>query len=479
MPARSSTLDPARAWEPAPPEQWNRKWAAHLYRRAAFGFPPGAVATETPAWQALQQAVDRGPDAAVDELLAGGPEQSRYNELMDSLGERIAGSVGRASPFGQTLETDKLQGWWLYRMLHAPHPLLERMTLFWHDHFATSIAKVGKATWMFRQNRLLRRHALGQFRPLLHGISRDPAMLDWLDADSNIKGRPNENFAREIMELFSLGVGHYTEADIREAARAFTGWSIADGEFYFNESLHDDGEKTVLGRTGRWTGDDVVDILLEQPATARFLIRKLYRLFISESESPSEALIEPLADRFRQSGYDIRDCVGTILRSRLFFSEQAYRQRVKSPVEYTIGLLQSFDTSVPMQQLAQAMDGLGQSLFAPPTVKGWDGGRNWLNSATLLARHNLAAKLLLGGEEDTELSRSIDPLPLVQEFAADDPAARAEFLLNMLLQGDISQQARSKLLRFATRKTTEDESEEDRLRQVTHMIVLMPEYQVA
>ena len=206
-------------------------------------------------------------------------------------------------------------------MLHGGHPLREKLTLFWHNHFATSLAKVQDPALMFRQNCLLREHALGRFGPLLQAISRDAAMLVWLDSNSNVKGKPNENYARELMELFSLGVGHYTEKDIREAARAFTGWRT-DGEgFAFDARLHDGGPKTVLGQTGAWDGGDVVRIVLEQPAAARFLVRKLYHFFVSEKAVPPDALLEPLCESFRKSDYDIAALVRTILASRHFYSD--------------------------------------------------------------------------------------------------------------------------------------------------------------
>ena len=232
---------------------------------------------------------------------------------------------------------EQLRGWWLYCMLHGGHPLREKMTLFWHNHFATSLAKVQNPALMFGQNCLLREHALGQFGPLLQAISRDAAMMVWLDSNSNIKGKPNENFARELMEFFSLGVGHYTEADVREAARSFTGWRTDGAGFALDAQLHDCGLKTVLGQTGAWDGNDVVRIVLEQPAAAQFLVRKLYHFLISENAVPPDSLLEPLCESFRKSDYDIAALVKTMLASRHFYSNHAFRQRVKGPVEYVLG----------------------------------------------------------------------------------------------------------------------------------------------
>src|SRR5947209_7509927 len=250
---------------------------------------------------------------------------------------------------------------------------------------------------MFEQNKTLRKYALGKFRPFLLDMSRDPAMLIWLDSNSNIKGKANENYAREVMELFSLGVGNYTETDIREAARAFTGWHTEDDAFEFNRRWHDDGKKTVLGQTGNWNGDDVVRILLAQKACAAFLVGKLYSFLISEAQEPPKALLAPLAEALRKSDYDLAACVRTILSSRLFFSEHAYRQRIKSPVEFVLGAVKAVtEGAVPQLVLVPRLEAMGQPLFAPPNVKGWQGGRAWLNTSTVLARQNFAQALAMG-----------------------------------------------------------------------------------
>lgn len=299
MPRTLSTLNPAEAWQTASPKSWNLKWASHLYRRAAFGAPPRSLDDMTPAWERLQLAIKQGPEKSIDAILAGGPGQKDFDDLTDSIGNSIARSSNASNQFSAA-QSEKLQGWWLYRMLNTPHPLKERCTLFWHNHFATSVSKIAKHELMFQQNQLLRKHALGRFGSLLHAIGRDPAMLIWLDSNSNIKGRPNENYGRELLELFSLGEGNYTETDIKEAARAFTGWSTSGGKFVFNAHLHDSTSKTVFGQSGTFDGDEVVDIVLKQPAAARFLVGKLFREFISEAERPPAKLIEPLAEQLRK-----------------------------------------------------------------------------------------------------------------------------------------------------------------------------------
>ncbi|MBY0513627.1 MAG: DUF1800 domain-containing protein, partial [Gemmataceae bacterium] len=382
-------LDPAdawRPWAPTPADPWSRKWAAHLFRRAAFG----------PSRDDLAAAEKLGPAGTLDLLMTGRPGSDVTARTLADIGRVAAGRGDNG---------EQLRGWWLYAMLHGGHPLREKLTLFWHTHFATSINKVRDAAVMFRQNELFRTHALGTFGPLLQAVGRDPAMLVWLDSNSNVKGKPNENYAREVMELFALGVGNYTETDIREAARAFTGWHTDGDAFRFNAALHDDGPKTVFGKTGNWDGGDVVRLVLERPACAKFLVGKLYTFLVSE-EPPPAALLDPLADTFRKSDYDVAALVRTVLGSRLFYSEHAFRKRIKGPVEYVLGAVQAVyrrlpETDpeyrpVPQQVLVRRLAAMGQVLFAPPNVKGWPGGRAWLNTATVLERSNFAAALASG-----------------------------------------------------------------------------------
>jgi hypothetical protein len=460
-------LKPEEAWQPAPAEQWNLKWAAHLYRRAAFGVPPrrGQTDREATSWDLIERSVQQGREASIEELLSGGPGQEAFDKLLDGLGRRFAGNDA---------QLDRLQAWWLYRMVHTPHPLRERMTLFWHNHFATSVAKVRRLPLMLAQNQLLREHALGRFRPLSEAIGRDPAMLIWLDGANSVKGQPNENYARELFELFSLGVGNYTETDIQEAARALTGWRLEGERAAFAAERHDDGQKTIFGQTGNWGDSDVVRIVLAQPAAARFIARALFRQFISEAETPPDALIEPLAEQLRQGDYDIAGCVRTILHSRIFSSEHAWRARVKGPVDYVVGLLRKIDASVPVEVLATSMDGIGQSLFAPPNVKGWEGGQAWLNSATLVSRHNLAWRLV--GGQDPQFRSRVDVSRLAAKHAGDEH--RVAFFLKLFVDDDVSEESRKLLEEFA-KKDSKGNDERLRLAELVHTILVMPEYQLA
>lgn len=466
-------IDPTQAWRPWKPsrkEPFDLKWAGHLYRRATFG----AHLTD------LRKAVETGLDSTLQSLLQGAPNDDERQRFLITTGERIA---AQNNPY-------QLRGWWLYSMVHTTHPLREKMTLFWHNHFATSIGKVMRATLMLEQNRLLRQHALGKFEPFLQAMSKDPAMLIWLDSNSNVKGKPNENYAREVMELFSLGVGNYTEKDIQEAARAFTGWHT-DGEskFDFVERLHDEAEKTVLGRTGNWNGDDVVRICLEQKACPYFIVRKLYRFFISENAVPPDRLLEPLAEQYRKSGFDTGALVRTILGSRHFFSPHAYRQRIKSPVEFVLGAVHDIGQKlVEPRSLVGQVDNLGQTLFAPPNVKGWEGGQAWLNTATVLARYNFAQSLTTGsgrvnlGENPVEMPAvgvAIDPAALVRREKLTEPEAILNFLAELLLQGDLREAARAKLLGFLKEGNPGDAALSQRVRETFHAIMTLPEYQLA
>ncbi|MCH7729793.1 MAG: DUF1800 domain-containing protein [Planctomycetes bacterium] len=466
MAADLTSIDVAEAWKPVEGLDWNVKWAAHLFRRAAFGYPPLGFFPSPSSWTALEYAVKQGMEACVDQLVEGGLGHVPFNKMMDRSGRETAG----------TKDLERLQGWWLYRMMFTPHPLEERMTLFWHDHFATSNAKIKDLSLMLDQNKLLRKHSLGSFRTMLNDIGRNAAMILWLDSNSNVKGKPNENYAREIMELFTLGVGNYTEEDIKEVARSFTGYDTHDGKFYFEADEHDVGEKTVFGQTGKWGGDDVVRILLEQPAAARFIVRKLFHEFVNDYQAPPDDLIEPLAKQFRESDYDIKVPLRTIFRSRLFYSDAAYRSRVKSPVEYILGIVNAFYAVVPMQELAASMDGMGQALFAPPNVKGWDGGKVWLNSSTLLARHNIAWRLVGGGSN--LLEKRIDPSKLVSNHGKKKPQEQIEFLLDLLLQGDASKAAKQKLIALAKFGGLPKNQQKKQLRELTHNILLLPEYQL-
>ncbi|MBS0321790.1 MAG: DUF1800 domain-containing protein [Proteobacteria bacterium] len=294
----------------------------------------------------------------------------------------------------QLTEGLALRGWWIEEMLATPSPLTERMTLFWHNHFVSSQQKVRVARLMYRQNATFRANALGNFGTLLHAASKDAAMVVYLDSVQNRKGTPNENFAREVMELFTLGEGHYSEQDVKEAARAFTGWSLerGTGDFTFRPRLHDDGIKVVLGTRGNLDGDQVLDILLAQPSTATFVTTKLWREFVSPD--PDAADVARIAAHFRASRYDIKVALRDLLTDDAFYAKANRATLTKSPVDIVVGTLHTLgiDPAQPAP-FAVIAAGMGQNLFAPPNVKGWPGGEDWINTNSLLARKQFLLRI--------------------------------------------------------------------------------------
>lgn len=451
-------IDPNWAWEAYEPDRktpWNRQRAAHLYRRVAFGG----------TWQQVEAAIAAGPQATLDVLL-GDQDKSAIEAFYASARQQAKALLG-------TGNLQNLPAWWLSVMIRTPAPVLERVALVWHGHFATSAAKVQDAGLMLAQNELIRQHALGKFQPLVLGMARDPAMLLWLDSATNKKAHPNENFAREVMELFCLGLGCYTEDDIKEAARAFTGWEVRHREFTFNDFQHDEGDKSVLGQRGNWNGEDIVRILLEQPAAAQFLVGKFYRVFISETADPGDDVIEALAAGYREHDYDALWLMRRMLGSNLFYSEYALGQRVKSPVEMGIGLLRSFGLETNTYALAEELRQQGQAVFYPPNVKGWDGGREWINSAALLSRVNLAWALLSGA--DNRFGSAPDLETLATDCGCATPAEQANWLAELLLGAPLEQDVQVRLTALAADAT----QNKQRLARVVQAIAARPEFHLA
>ena len=292
------------------------------------------------------------------------------------------------------LETKRVAYWWADRMINSPRPLEEKMTLFWHNHFANNETKVRDYRKLLLQNKTFRLHATGNFKKLIIATAKDPAMLYFLDAGQNIKGSPNENFAREIMELFTLGVGNYEEIDIREAARAFTGWNTNDLEFVVNKNHHDDDIKTILNKTGNFSGEDVIDILLAQDATSRFIATKIYKEFVNDKVNND--IIEDYAKILKSNNYELKPLLSAIFLSKDFYSQQNIGSHIKSPVELVISTYRKLglkDTpGIP--DFNQSTTAMGQTLFWPPTVAGWAGGRSWITPALLMERGNFARSFL-------------------------------------------------------------------------------------
>ena len=401
---------------------WNYARAAHLLERAGFGGTPDEIArlaAMTPR-QAVDSLVDFDAvprdlkpfdhsgiwDPGMDPFPPSRAEAVRLaRERGEGLGEKMrpAGSQRRLQPvvdkffyslIANGIETQRLGLWWANQMLATPRPLEEKLTLFWHGHFATGENKVRDYRMMLRQNEMFRAQAAGTLRGLLVGILKDPGMLVYLDNGENIKQHPNENFGRELLELFSMGVGNYTERDVREAARAFTGWTNDVLEFKFDAAQHDAGEKTFLGRSGPFNGEDIIDIILEQPVTAEYVSGKLYRSFVREEVAAPVRVT--LGRTFRDSGYQLKPLLKQIFLSRDFYSPPDYATQIKAPVQLVVSTYRKLGLhSVPtIPDFGRMTASLGQSLFDPPNVAGWAGGRSWITPSTLLQRGNVFREVL-------------------------------------------------------------------------------------
>lgn len=446
-------MDPQWAWAEFQPDDqrpWNLALAGHLYRRAGFGAD----------WEQLERAVSDGPRATIEQLVRP-PADAQDDEAALDQDEEAA---------GRTSGIESLRAWWLRRMIQTRYPLREKMTLFWHSHFGVSNARVSSGQLMVRHVQTLRSHALGSYRALLDSVSQDPAVFLAFGADANRKGDPNERFSRQLMERLSLGPGHYGEEDVREAARAFTGWFVLQGRLKYLAHEFDAGPKRVLGQEGPWKTDDIVRIVLQQPAAPRLVARKLFHWLVSETDDPSDVLIDPVAKILGEQ-YDVGQVVETILRSNLFFSDHAVRRRIKSPVEYALGIVKSFGVLVPTAPLGGLLAQLGQDLYAPPTMRGWIGGQHWINAATMLGRANLADALLAA---DGPLGGKLDPQALAQRHGASASPEQAQLLLRLLLQDDGAPAAHEALLGSVAPGA--GQKARDALRQLTYQIVTLPEY---
>ena len=403
-------------------DDWNYQAAAHLLERGGFGATPEEIeriAAMTPEaainWLVnYSESPDTAPtydaspiwDPGMDPFPKSRAEAvRRARDTGISMGVSIlpAGESRRLQPVvnkffyglrSNAVETQRLATWWGERMLVSQRPLEEKMTLFWHGHFATGNNKVRDARMVYQQNEMLRTHATGNFKDLLLGILRDPAMLVYLDNGENVKGHPNENFGRELLELFTLGVGNYTEQDIREGSRAFTGWTNDVLEFKFDSAQHDFDAKTFLGQTGPFNGEDIIEIILQQSAAAEFVVDKLYRYFVREEIS--EAVKNDLASIFRDSGYEIKSVLRRIFFSRDFYSSESYATQIKGPVHLVVSTYKKLGlVELPtIPDFNRLTANLGQTLFNPPNVAGWAGGRTWVTPATLLQRGNLFRSVL-------------------------------------------------------------------------------------
>ncbi len=478
---------------PSASDPWDRAKAAHLLNRAGFGGRPDEV----------ERYARIGLDAAVDELMNfervpetfPAPDFSSLRNLWESVARLYQSRTPERERFEARIiavraDLQKLQevrDWWVRRMIQTRRPLQEKMVLFWHGLLVSGRPDARLTENLFNQNELFRRSALGNFKALILAIARDPAMLEYLDNESNRKGKPNENFARESMELFTLGVGNYTEQDVREAARAFTGWTRRGFEFSFDPRQHDDGPKIFLGRTGNLNGGDIVNIIFEQSAAARFLPRRLFEYFVYMR--PDESLVDELAEVFRGGNFDVAPVVRTLLTSNVFYSPRAMRTQVKSPAQLVVGTARLLDLDGgQVSMLIRAMDLMGQALFYPPNVGGWPRGESWINTATILIRYNLSGLVLTGGMPGlVRRPAARPPLPAGVARMVEGASTAGEAidrLVNGLTFGAMDEKRKGALLQamgasspavpFALSRADAD----GKFRSAVHLLLCSPEYQL-
>ena len=467
---------------------------AHLMRRAGFG------ATR----DQLETLAEMGYDATVEELLR--PTEVRY--MPDDLLRRYHMDYAdlRANPTSSSH--------WIYRMVTTSAPLEEKIALLWHRIFATGQTKLIQGKVIVTQIDMFRKFGMGSFRELLIQLSRDPAMILWLDNQDNHRGAINENYGREILELFSMGVGNYTEEDIKECSRAFTGWSIANPEymsikmrnntarpfgyiawqFQYNADDHDEGDKTFLGQTGNFNGEDVIDIICEQPATARFVARHLYHHFVADEppvpqwphvEPVDPEAIQTLADAYFESNYNIGAMLEVLFHSDFFKAESARFARVKSPIELVIGTLRLAggyqQPTYDVYEASMASGYMGQAILNPPTVEGWQGGEEWITTGSVVQRVNYASKII--GDTSRPGVRSI--IQRIRNAAADAPLTPAALVdLALELIGPLSppEESRQGLVDFANAQgdlSPDDPKLEQKISELLQLIVATREYQMA
>lgn len=436
-------------------------WTDHLLRRAGFG--------TTLKEQSYYR--DLGYDGTLKELLH--PE-SVSDEALDK--------ILYEQNFDFT-DLGDLRRWWIYRMNFSRRPLAEKLTLFWHGHFATSNAgKVNNPYLMYQQNLTFRNQGLGNFQDLLLAVSKDPAMILYLDNQQNTKNKPNENYAREVMELFTMGIGNYTEPDVKEAARAFTGWMAPNG-FYFNRKQHDMGAKTFLGQSGNFGGEDIVKILAARPETAKFISKKLITYFCMDD--PADNFVQKVSDVYLSSKQDIRSVLQCIFTSDEFRSDKSYHCKIKSPAEYVIGTMKLLQVDKIDGDLPAVMARLGQNLFEPPNVKGWDGCMAWIATDTLMERFNFAARISTQKFDAKE--GYINPAVLASQFSSNSAKDMVDHFLARLVDQDVPPSARKQLLAYVS--TTLDgqvaatlpdaKTLEAKMRGLLHLIMTLPSYQLA
>lgn len=465
--------------DPLSPDEWDYAKARHLAVRAGFGATP----------EQIQHLCDMGLYAAVDYLVdyyghppAPVPLDPAPARPASPLASKLVHSWTRANASSSQggMDLGGLRRWWLRRMVESPRPLQEKLVLFWHGHFATQQSVVGNTYTMYQQNQLLREHAAGNFGAMLYGIIHDPAMIRYLDNNSNSKAHPNENLAREIMELFSMGAYQgYTETDVREAARALTGYTLdgSAGQFRFQGAEHDGGAKTIFGHPGHWTGDDLVQLILQQPSTSRFVAGKTFAYFAYDEPNP--LLVERLANVLRYHNYELAPMLKNLFLSEEFYSERALGTQIKSPVQLVVGMLRDMGASqaVDYGRVDAVLGEMGQQLFEPPDVRGWRYGRAWISAGRIFSRYNALADLI-------RTTQAIDLVGFVEQGGCERPEQVIDYLAQSCLLCPMRAETRQQLIEYLgelpARSEWSGQRDElnERLRSVLILMTSMPEYQM-
>jgi uncharacterized protein (DUF1800 family) len=445
---------------------------AHLFRRAGFGARR----------EELEAALAKGYEATVEDLLHPEAQPELDHDLIFRYWIDMK----------EHRQIDPAQSYWIYRMINTRKPLEEKMAMFWHHLFATGFAKLNHPGVMLKQVAMFREHGLGDLRTLLVELSKDPAMIFWLDNQTNTNDVHNENFGRELLELFALGIGNYSEDDVKNCARAFTGWTLKnpipgaqpygryDWEFEFRPDQHDWGEKTFLGETGNFDGADIVDIIVRQDSAAQFIAKRLHNYVVSDV--PDQAAIDILAEAYIGSQYDIRAVMRTLFMSDFFRSPNAYYARVKSPVEHVVGVIRlTEDFTYPrwgIRELALECRYMGQDLLNPPSVEGWHTGKEWIDTGILVERVNFAAEQV-GDTTRPGIRRMIDRLRDLGELS---PEAFVDNALDLIGPLDVTERTHDALVAFAShggplRLSENDGAGEQRVGELLQLIVATREFQ--
>lgn len=457
--------NPFEPFAPSDAEPWNARRIGHLLRRVAFGANS----------QRMQTCREKGPGPAVDWLFEFDPKSD-----VGGLNAFLKNATGlydiRQSPV-------LVAQWWFHRMMHTPAPLQERLAVMWHDHFATSASKVGAPTWMHDQIELFRTHGQGHFKELLVTVGRQPAMLRWLDGHGSHKDHPNENYAREVLELFSLGVGHYTEDDVLQLAKAFTGWLITGAPMgVFDQNRWDPAEKTVLGKTGPYNDEQAVDVIMQHPQCSKYVAWRLLTSFVHPEPRPEH--VDHYAARLVALEWNIGNTLKEMLKSRLFFSDWAYRSMIKSPVDLCVGAAIAVGGVPRAEFLRQRCAAMGQSLLYPPDVSGWKGGQSWINANTVMVRFSYGMELARQGFGEFAEG------PLYQDLEARQITTSAKIVnhfADLLLDGEIPMEARGRFLDYMNRDTKNQPAEfafdpgfvQQKVRGLIQLMMSMPQYQLA